>query len=118
MIREIINGIRRDYFIKEVNIPLVVKIMELADKYPEPTHDNVVYPNSHRLLEIQDSFFEHWDFESRNPLVKALFRVVINKYEHSAPYRNALDWFVMVVQQDWKPFNYNRQMRCWKGVKP
>ena len=108
-----------DYFIEEVNEPLVKAITILVRRYPEPTHENVLYKNSHRLLDIRDEFFRCWDTRGRHKLYEALWRVVIVKYEHSANYRNFIDWTLMMIQASgWKPFEPDRQMELWKGGKP
>ena len=105
-----------DHFVKKVNEPLIKANVTLALRYPEPTHENVLFPNSHRLLDMRDKFFECWDVGgARKPLFEALWRILIVKYEHSPPYRNMLDCIIMMIPKDWKPFNYSRQMRCWKG---
>lgn len=116
LLKHIINSDRRDYFIEKVNAPLVWFIIKYANRYPEPTHENVVHPNSQILLELKDKFFECWHTRPRTPLYMALWRVVIVKYEHSATYRYMLDWFLMMVQKsNWKHWNPNRQMACWRG---
>ncbi len=103
------------YFIDKVDKPLVKAIVFLAGRYPDPTHETVLHPNSHRLLDIRDKFLRCWDFGDRNPLFLALFKLLVVKYEQSPQYRNVLDWFIGEIPPDWKPFNVNRQMRCWKG---
>ncbi len=110
-----INRVNRDYFIEQVNKPLVKAIVILANRYPEPTRLNCYHPNSHRMLDIRDKFFECWDFQIRNTVIDALFRILIVKYEHSPAWRNMLDWMVKEIPDDWKPFNTSRQMQCWKG---
>jgi len=103
------------YFVEEVNKPLAKTIIMLAGRYPKPTKRNTVHPNTHRLLDIRDEFFKHWKLDGRAPLVKALFRILIVKYEHSPTWRNMLDWVIKEVPGDWKPFNPVRQMKCWRG---
>lgn len=104
-----------DYFVEKVNEPLVKAIIILGGRYPEPTRENTLHPNTHRLLDIRDRFFEHWKLGAREPLVKALFRILIVKYEHSPTWRNLLDWVIKEIPKDWKPFNLSRQMKGWKG---
>jgi len=104
-----------DYFVEKVNEPLAKVIIVFAGRYPEPTRENCQYHNTHILLDIQAEFFKKWDFKSRTPLVKALWRVLIVKYEHCPNYRYALDWILMKIPDDWKPFDTNRQIECWKG---
>jgi len=118
LLKHIINSDRRDYIIEKVNAPLLWLIIKYANRYPEPTPENVVHPNSHRLLEFRDEFFKYWKTDRSSALYKSLWKVVIVKYEHSPNWRNMLDWLFMVVgESDWKPFNPNRQMHQWKGVK-
>ena len=117
LLKHIVNSDLRDYFIEKVNEPLVKAITILGGRYPEPTKENCLHPNSIRLLDIKDEIFRCWDLHGRNRiLVNALFRIVIVKYEHSPNWRNLLDWlFMMVEQSGWKPFNPNRQMYLWRG---
>ena len=116
LLKHIINSDKRFYFIEKVNEPLVWLIILYARRYPEPTHDNVVHPNSHILLDIREKFFECWKTKPRTPLYRALFRLVIVKYEHSATYRCMFDWMLMMIEKSgWKKWNPNRQMACWKG---
>lgn len=106
-----------DYFVEKVDTPLAKAIIFYARRYPEPTRENCMYPNSLRLLDMRDKFREQWDFRGRQPLFEALWKLLIVKYEHSPQYRNVLDWVLMMIPDDWKPFNPNRQMMCWKGDK-
>jgi len=101
-----------DYFVEQVNRPLAKVIVTLGGRYPEPTHENVLHPNTHRLLDIRDKFFECWE---ETLLLKALWKILIVKYEHSPTWRNMLDWVIKEIPGDWKPFNPTRQMKCWKG---
>ncbi len=82
---------KRQFFI-DLQAPLLDKIVKLATKYPEPTHDNVDKVNSHLLIDI-------WaEFESNNtvrvPLFKAVKRLVIGKYEADDFYSQRVDWFI------------------------
>lgn len=119
ILKHIINAHKREYFINKVNAPLAWLIIaygtHLARKYPEPTYDNVLHPNTHILIELQDEFFKSWDCGTRKLLFEALWRVLIVKYEHSPNYRNMLDWLVMMLEKsNWKPWNPNRQMPMWR----
>ena len=116
-LKHMVNSDQRDYIIEKVNRPLAKAIIILAGRYPEPTHENVLHPNSHRLLDIETKFFICWDTRGGQPLSKALFRIVIVKYEHSPNYRNFLDWLFMMVDGNWKHWNPTRQMPLWRGEK-
>ncbi len=105
------------YFQYQANKPLLKAIVTLGGRYPEPTHNNVEYQNSHRLLDMEVEFFERWDVGNRKPLLKILWRILIVKYEHSPNWRHMLDWVIMMIPEDWKPFNPHRQMELWRGGK-
>lgn len=114
LLKHIINSDKRDYIIEEVNRPLWLDIITLGKRYDEPAHENVVHPNTHRLLDMRDEFFRCWKVPRK--FFEPLWRIVIVKYEHSPNWRNFLDWVIMKVQSSgWKPFNPNRQMPLWKG---
>jgi len=119
LLKHIINSEKREYYIKEVNAPLWKDIITLGKRYVEPTHDNVVHPNTHRLLDWRDEFYQVWDLPIGFKWVtEAIWKVVINKYEHSPNWRYLLDWvFMKAGATNWKPFDINRQMRCWKGER-
>ena len=113
-----VNSDMRDYIIEKVNRPLLKAIVILAGRYPEPTHENVLHPNSHILIDTRDEFFKCWDTRRSKPLYEALWRVLTVKYEHSPNYRYMLDWvFMMKEKSNWKPWNPNRQMSLWIGEK-
>ena len=115
-LRDHVNCVIREYIIDKVNEPLAWAIIKYGGRYPEPTHENVLHPNSHRLLDLQEEFFKRWKTRGKTKLYKALWRTLIVKYEHSPPYQWKLDWLLMRIPQlGWKPFNYNRQMFDWRG---
>jgi len=127
LLKWMVNSDQRDYVIKEVNEPLAKAFIAMGEivtrtrGYPEPTREGVgkvVHPNSLILLDIRDEFLECWDMRRSPALFKALWKIVIVKYEHSPNWRNMLDWAIMKIQEsNWKPFNYNRQMTTWRGGK-
>jgi len=115
LLKHIVNSDQRQYMIDKVNEPLLAKIVTLAFRYPKPTHENCVHPNTHILLDIEDGFFKSWVTSRSDKLFRGLFRLVETKYEHSPNWRNMLDWAIMMVQKSkWKPFNPNRQMTTWR----
>jgi len=116
LLKHIINSDKRDYIIEQVNRPLAKTIIMLGGRYDEPTHENVLHPNSHRLLDIKDEFFRCWNLGSSKPLFEALWRTLTVKYEHSPNWRNFLDWgWMMLEKSGWKPWNPTRQMPLWRG---
>jgi len=105
-----------EYTINSVDKPLAAAITMFAKRYPEPTHENVLHPNSHILIDIKNAFNENWDMGTRRQVFNSIFKVVIVKYEQSPQYRNILDWVIMMIMKTrWKQFNPNRQMKGWKG---
>ena len=114
----IVNSDMREYFIEKVNAPLVKAIVILGGRYPKPTHDNVLHPNTHILIDLRDEFFKVWDTRRSERLFEALWRILIVKYEHSPGWQFMFDWVIMMVQKsNWKPFDFDRQMRNWRGKK-
>jgi len=113
-LKHIVNSDRRDYYIR-VNAVLKWLITWWGDRYPEPTHENVLHPNSHRLIDWQGEFFRDWNVRPNERFFRAIWRIAINKYEHSPPWRNMLDWLFMKASKDWKPWNPTRQMPTWRG---
>ena len=116
LLKHIVNSDQREYFIEKVNAPLAKAITILGGRYPEPTCGNLVHPNSQRLLDWWVEFNQVWDLPSLlKKLTDALWRTLINKYEHSPNWRNLLDWVMMKAgATNWKPFNPNRQMTLWR----
>ena len=111
-----INSEDREYYIEKVNKPLAKAITILALRYPEPTHDILAHPNSHRLLDMLNTYLPHDTNKYRKKMFKAMFRILIAKYEHSPNWRNPIDFLVgELFKSDWKPFNPHRQMNYWKG---
>lgn len=70
----------------------LIQIVRTAKRYPEPTRGNCRDPNVHRLLDIEDEFFEREDNPSRKDLFKALFRIFIAEYAHDPYYKFRVDW--------------------------
>lgn len=107
---------RIEYFVDKVNNPLLKDIVTLGGLYPEPTIENCKHPNSWILIGWRDEFFKRWVVPGRESLLRAIWRIVIVKYEHCPVYRNMLDWiFMKFPASGWKPWNPNRQMECWRA---
>ena len=118
-LKHYINRVDRDYFIEKANKPLLKAIVILSQRYPEPTRLNCVQPNSHRLLDIEEKFFEYDNNSGRKALFKALFRILIVKYEHSPYFSGRLDWFFeMVDKSGWKPRTLNHPVQNWNEPRP
>ena len=118
-LKHYINRIDRDYFIEKANRPLMKAIITLSKRYPEPTRLNCVHPNSYRLIDIRDKFFEYEDNPGRKRLFEALFRIFIVKYEHSPYFSGRMDWALeMIDKLGWKPRALNHPVQCWNEPKP
>lgn len=105
---------RRRFFIVDVKAPLarslsklasgklswigslftLIKIVILIRRYPEPTHENAQYPNTHILIDLWDLFFLYEDNRGKNFLFRAIRRLVLCEYEHDPYYRSRIDWFI------------------------
>ncbi len=114
-----INLLNPQYYIEKVNAPLLKAITILGNRYPEPTIDNVLHPNSKRLVEIRDKYCRYEGDGRVKALVMAALRILISKIEHSPPYRDRFGWFVEELRAgEWKPRAYNHPQRDWNEPKP
>ncbi len=106
--------IKRKYFIDKVKKPLMDAIVNLAMKYPEPTMDNTCIPNTAKLLNIRDKFFEYEDNSGRDALFQALWQMFVVEYEHDGYYRYRIDWIIEEINKsEWEPRTLRREA-CWK----
>lgn len=109
----------RGYFMEKVNKPLEKAIVILGNRYPEPTKLSCIYPNSHRLLDIRDKFFEYENNRLKRALFSVLFKILIVKYEHSPYYSGRFDWFIEEINKSgWKQRALNHPTQCWKEPVP
>ncbi len=90
---------------------LIKQVIALAKKYPEPTYENTMFPNTHLRLEIRDEFRKH--LKARLPLIDAAFRVLIDECEHDGFYEWIHDrYIVMLLNRGWRPTE--REFPMWK----
>ena len=84
---------------------LIWGIMKLIKKFPEPTKENCVFPNTRRLIDIRDKFFEFEDEgDSRIPCYRALWKLLIIEYEHDGDKRHRIDWILeQILKSGWEP---------------
>ena len=118
LLRHQINNDDREYYIEKVNEPLLIAITALALCYPEPTMENVCWPDSKRLLEIRDKFLEYEGNERLRKLGKALFRLLIDKIEHSPAYRYRFSWLLEELAEGMKPRPLGHPTHFWNEPKP
>lgn len=102
-----------------MNNALLKAVTILGRKYPRPTMDNVVHPNSKRLLEIQEKYRRYEGNERVGQLVDVVLRILIAKIEHSPNYRDRFSWFVEeLMKSGWKPRSYGHPVNYWNEPKP
>ena len=114
-----VNAFHREYYRDKVNAPLLKAITILGNRYPEPTEDNVLHPNSKRLVVI----LEKYNLFERNPYVRAIInavaRVVITKLEHSPNWRDRISFFAEELRAgEWKTRSLNHPEHDWNEPKP
>ena len=120
---QMLRGEMRGYIIDKVKKPLMKAITVLANRYPEPTRDNCINPNSLLLLDIQDKFFEYETNFGRIGLFKAIFRIFIGEYEHDPYYRARINWFFeeiveLTMNGKWAPRGMMRPLNFWQEEQP
>ncbi len=118
-----LRGNMREYIIDKAKKPLMRAIVVLANRYPEPTRDNCLNPNSHLLLDIQDKFLEYETNSGRIELFKAIFRIFIGEYEHDPYYRSRINWFFeeiveLTMNGKWAPRGMMRPISFWQEERP
>uniref|UniRef100_A0A6M3LPY2 Uncharacterized protein n=1 Tax=viral metagenome TaxID=1070528 RepID=A0A6M3LPY2_9ZZZZ len=111
---------KRNYIIDKVKLPLLNAIILTASLLPKLTKDVTAEPNTHRLLEIRDKFFQCENTPSRNDFFKAIWKVLIWVYEHDGDYRYRIDWVIeqivkIVNDGSWQPRPSNKpNKKYWR----
>ncbi len=114
-----VNTFHRQYYIDKVNNPLLKAVTILGNRFPEPTLDNVLHPNSKKMVGIWKKYLEYEGNLHLAQLVSAVLRTLINKIEHSPNYRDRFSWFVeQLMECGWKPRSYNHPEHDWNEPKP
>ncbi|KKN72884.1 hypothetical protein LCGC14_0405880 [marine sediment metagenome] len=114
LVNYMLEGDMREYIMHKVKAPLMKALIKFAQRYPEPTRDNIIHPNTLKLLDIQDKFFKYENNLGRNGLFRALFRIFIDEYEHDPYYHYRFDWFLEeIVNCGWKPRPIGYPSSCW-----
>jgi len=119
LIKHEINALHREYYIEKVNEPLLKAITILGNRYPEPTMENVLHPNTKKLIGLGERYLR-WEGNPRiAKLLKALIRIVVDKIEHSPNYRDRFSVLIELIKEtDWKPRSYNHPVNDWNEPKP
>jgi len=118
LLRHIVNSDEREKYFK-VNGALLKAVTILGNRYPEPTMENVTLPNTKRLLEIAEKYKQFEGNWRVKKIVMAVLRILINKIEHSANYRDRFSWFVEeLMASGWHGRSYNHPVNDWNEPKP
>ena len=119
VLRYEVNSFNRGYYIEKVNAPLLKAVTILGNRYPEPTIEGVLHPNSKRLVGIWKKYLLFEGNSRLRALISAIFRIVINKIEHSPNWRDRFSWFIEeLMNSGWKLRSYNHPVNDWKEPKP
>ncbi len=114
-----VNAWHRAYYVDKVNAPLYKAIQILGNRYPVPTEENVLHPNSKKLVRIWNKYLLFEQNDRVKILVSAGIRILINKIEHSPNYRDRFSWFVEeLVNCDLKPRALNHPEHDWNETRP
>ena len=98
-------------------------IIAFASILPEPTKDNTLEPNSLILLEKRDKFFRYYKFPNRIELYNAVWKILIDEYEHDPQPRNIFQWLLEelieeVLSGRWKPRPSGHPSGLWGEPRP
>jgi len=118
-LREIILQDKRQYFIDKVKKPLMKALIVLANRYPEPTLENTTHPNDHVWIQVWDKFLKMEDNPQREPLFRAIRKVMICESSHDPYYRDRIQvllelWLEEVLKGNWKPRSLDHPADCWR----
>jgi len=122
----ILCSLLRNYVIRKVKAPLKKAIASFAEGYPkhrkfletaiivrvallpEPTRENCIHPNTLKLFDIRDRFFESF---GEDAFFKAAWKLLIVEYEHDPYYCFRIDWVIEYTREmgwDWElPLEHN-----------
>ena len=103
----------RGFMIRFAKRPLRLAMIAIAKKWPEPTRDNCVRPNTHKLLDIRDKFFRHDSNSDRQDMFEAAFKIFICIYEAHAYYSQRFDWVMEQLLNSGWATNDNNPSKCW-----
>jgi len=111
---------RRQYFIDKVKAPIIKALVTLAGRYPEPTLENVTYPNDKVWIRVWDKFFWLENNPGRLSLFQAIRKVMIGEPAHDPYYRDRMQvilefWLDEVLEGNWKPRSLDHPTECWKN---
>ena len=110
---------RRQFFIDKVKAPIMKALIILANRYPEPTRENVKDPYALTWIDIWDKFFEMENNLGRLPLFKAIRKVQICEPGHDPYYRDRMLvitelYLEAIIEGKVKPRSPDHPQDCWK----
>ena len=110
---------QRQYVIDKIKKPIMKALCILANRLPEPTKENTIYPNTQTLLRVWDRFLEMEDNPGRRPLFESIKRIMVSEYEHDIYYSDRMQvflelWLEEVMKGNWKPRYPGHPESCWK----
>ena len=100
---------QRQYVIDKVNLPMLKTIISLASRLKkEATKQNTFHPNTHVLIDAFDEFFQTEDIEGREPLLRAMKKIIVDKHESDPWYRDKMNHLLellveAILRGEWKP---------------
>ncbi len=137
LLKHEVNSTHRQYYIDKVNEPIfkamagiqkgisffrllaaLLEIVRDIKKYPQPTVDNVVHPNSKWLLETRDRYLAYEGLGRVAVLVNLVVWLIVLKLEHSPNYADRISWWVEETPKQWRPRLLNHPRNFWKEPKP
>lgn len=110
---------QRQYVIDKVKAPMMKALIILANRLPEPTKQNTNHPNTDVLIDIWDKFFQMEDNPGREPLFRAIRKIMIAENEHDPYYRDRINVFVELLVEEilngkWRPRGLDHPPSNWK----
>ncbi len=119
LLKHEINAFHREYYIEKVNAPLLKAVTILGNRFPEPTMDNVLDPNSRRLLGILEKYKRFETNDRVKAIILAGARVIIDKLEHSPNWRDRISFFAEELRAgEWRSRALNHPEHDWNEPKP
>lgn len=137
VLKHSINSHRRSYFIDAVNEPIyraieatnkaqsfldllkeLISIARDIRKYPEPTLDNVLHPNSKLLLRVYQEYIKLEQFRRVRVAVWFFIKLFVIKIEHSPNYGDRASWWIEKLAPNWKGRSLNHPRNGWAEQKP
>ena len=104
----------RGLMIRFAKRPLRMALVKIAKNWPEPTRENCMKPNTMRLLDVRDWFFEHDTNGDRGEMFKAAFKIFICIYEAYPYYSQRFDaTMAKLIEAGWDTRD-NHPGKCWR----